>query len=77
MLILGAIFCVIGGVMWVGGAEVAEVDYENDSAYTGTSGTWDHDNEEYMTVNKHEIFNLKDAVEAESKFDEFNEKIFS
>jgi len=50
MLILGVVFCVIGGVLWVGGAEVAEVDYENDSAYSGTSGTWDHDNDDVYFV---------------------------
>ena len=36
--------------MWAGGAEVAEVDYENDSAYAGTSGTWDHDNDDLYLV---------------------------
>ena len=50
MLILGVVFCVIGGGLWIAGEEVAEVDYENDSAYSGTSGTWDHDNNDLYLV---------------------------
>lgn len=50
MLVLGVVFCVIGGGLWIAGEEVAEVDYENDSAYSGTSGTWDHDNNDLYLV---------------------------
>ena len=50
MFALGGVICLIGIVMWVGGAEAAEIDIENDAYYKGTSGTWDYDSEDLYAV---------------------------
>ena len=36
--------------MFIGGAEVAEVDYENDSAFRGKTGTWDYVDDDFYIV---------------------------
>ena len=50
MFALGGVICIIGVVMGVGGAEAAEIDIENDATYSGTSGTWYHDNADLYIV---------------------------
>ncbi|HIF45316.1 MAG TPA: hypothetical protein EYQ73_00760 [Candidatus Poseidoniales archaeon] len=49
-LIIGALITVIGIVMFIGGAEVAEVDYENESAFRGDNGTWDYVDDDFYIV---------------------------
>jgi hypothetical protein len=49
-LIIGALITVIGIIMFVGGAEVAEVDYENESAFRGDTGTWDYVDDDIYAV---------------------------
>ena len=43
MFALGGVICLIGIVMWVGGAEAAEIDIEEEADWSGTSGDWYHD----------------------------------
>jgi hypothetical protein len=50
MFAIGGLICIIGVVMGIGGAEAAEIDIENDATYSGTSGTWYHDNADLYIV---------------------------
>ena len=49
-LILGGLITVIGIIMFVGGAEAVEVDYENESAFRGDTGTWDYVDDDFYIV---------------------------
>ena len=49
-LILGGIITVIGIILFVGGSEIATIDYENDAAFRGTDGTWDYVTDDTYTV---------------------------
>ncbi|MBA4695531.1 MAG: hypothetical protein H2066_06735 [Candidatus Poseidoniales archaeon] len=50
MFAIGGLLCVVGAVMWIGGAEAAEIDFENDAYYKGTGGSWDFDGEDWYLV---------------------------
>ena len=50
MFIVGGLLCVIGGIFFVGGAETAEIDIENEAAWSGSSGTWDFEDDDLYFV---------------------------
>ena len=50
MFALGGVICLIGIVMWVGGAEAAEMDIEEEADWSGTSGDWYHDDDDIYLV---------------------------
>ncbi|HIF04304.1 MAG TPA: hypothetical protein EYQ80_02520 [Candidatus Poseidoniales archaeon] len=45
LLAIGVIICIIGGVLMVGSADLAEYDIEDDNVFEGTSGTFTVDDD--------------------------------
>ena len=50
MFALGGVICIIGGFLFAAGAEVAEIDIEDDAAWAGKSGNWYHDDDDLYLV---------------------------
>lgn len=50
MFALGGVICLIGGYLFVAGAEAADIDVEEEAAWSGTSGDWYHDDDDIYLV---------------------------
>ena len=46
MFALGGVICVIGIFLFAAGADAAEINVEEEAIWSGTSGNWDHDDED-------------------------------
>ena len=60
LLAIGVIICIIGGVLFVGSADLVEYDIEDDNVYEGTSGTFEYPDDDIWIVY------IKDDVDCES-----------
>ena len=50
LLAIGVIICIIGGVLFVGSADLVEYDIEDDNVFEGTSGTFTVDDGSFFSV---------------------------
>jgi hypothetical protein len=50
LLAIGVIICIIGGVLFVGSADLVEYDIEDDNVFEGTSGTFTVDDDSFFSV---------------------------
>ena len=50
MFAIGILVCIIGVFLFMAGAETAEIDVEEEAVWSGTSGTWEYDDEDVYIV---------------------------